>query len=69
MILAKHPPPIGKGGLKQRMADPDTGHRTGVTEMFGDGRVVGWSSPSTRRQSARVASYSGMARVRSPADR
>ena len=29
--------------------------------------VSGWSSPSTRRQSVSVCSYSGMARPRSPA--
>ena len=68
MVVAQDPLAVGEGAFAQRdgLGDPP-GFLVGQARLLREVRVSGWSLPSTRSQSARVRSSSGMASAIRPA--
>ena len=56
VVLAEHPAAPGQGVLVQVPGGPISPRRAGrAARLLAEARVLGWSSPSTRRQRSRVS--------------
>ena len=67
VVVAEHPPAAGQGLLVQLAGALEVAQVPRVTaRLFTEVRVLGWSSPSTRRRPARVCSCRWRAPCRSP---